>query len=77
MENFIFCALKKMNLKILFKELSRVKNQLPRILNFLDFNHGCNIILIAMKNPSLNVSTYIIKTISNLIPGYEVNPVRF
>ena len=30
-----------------------------------------------MKNPSLNVSTYIIKTISNLIPGYEVNPARF
>ena len=77
MENFIFCALKKMNLKILFKELSQVKNQLPRILNFLDFNHGCNIILTAMKNSSLNVSTYIIKTISNLTPGYEVNLARF
>ena len=30
-----------------------------------------------MKNSSLNVSTYIIKTISNLTPGYEVNLARF
>ena len=36
---------KKKNLKVLVNELSSVKSNLLRILNFLDFNHVCNIII--------------------------------
>ena len=36
---------KKKNLKVLVNELSSVKSNLLRILNFLDFNHICNIII--------------------------------
>ena len=33
----------KKNLKVLVNELSSVKSNLLRILNFLDFNHVCNV----------------------------------
>ena len=36
---------KKKNLKVLVNELSSVKSNLLVILNFLDFNHVCNIII--------------------------------
>ena len=49
----------KKNLRVLVKKLSSVKSNLLSILNFLDFNHVCNIIISNTKNLSLSVSTHI------------------
>ena len=68
---------KKKNLKVLVNELSSVKSNLLVILNFLDFNHVCNII-ISNKKKSIFKRKYTHKQkLSNLIPGYEVNLTRF
>ena len=47
---------KKKNLKVLVNELSSVKSNLLRILNFLDFNHVM-LLLSTTKNLSLSVNT--------------------
>ena len=49
---------KEKNLKVLVNEVSSVKSTLLRILNFLDFNHVCNIISNNEKSV-LNLSTHI------------------
>ena len=67
---------KKKNLKVLVNELSSVKSNLLGILNFLDFNHVCNII--SNKEKSIFKCKYTHKQkLSDLIPGYEVNLTRF
>ena len=68
---------KKKNLKVLVNELSSRKSNLLRILNFLDFNHVCNIIISSNENLSLSVNRPIKKKLSDFIPGYEVNLTRF
>ena len=50
---------KKKNLNVLVNELSLVKTNLLRILNFLGFNHVCIIIIVTTKNLSLSVNTHI------------------
>ena len=63
----------KKNLRALVEELSLLKTQLLCILNFVDFNCVCNIIIENSKKSILK-SNY---SHDNLIPGYEVNPARF
>ena len=67
---------KEKNLKVLVNEVSSVKSTLLRILNFLDFNHVCNIISNKEKSV-LNCKYSHKKKLSDLIPGYENNPTRF
>ena len=68
---------KKKNLKVLVNELSSVKSNLLGILNFLDFNHVCNII-ISNNEKSIFKCKYTHKQkLSDLIPGYEVNLTGF
>ena len=68
---------KKINLKVLDKELSSVKSQLLPIMNFLDFNHVCNIIISNNEKPILKYNYTHNKELSGFIPGYEVDPARF
>ena len=68
---------KKKNLKVLVNELSSVKSNLLGILNFLDFNHVCNIIISNNKKSILKCKYTHKKKLSDLIPGYEVNLTRF
>ena len=68
---------KKKNLKVLVNELSSVKGNLLRILNFLDFNHVCNVIVSNNKKSILKCRYTHKKKLRDLIPGYEVNPTRF
>ena len=68
---------KKKNLKVLVNELSSVKSNLLRILNFLDFNHVCNIIISNNEKSILKCKYTHKKKLSDLIPGYEVNLTRF
>ena len=68
---------KKNNLKGLVNELSSVKSNLLRILNFLDFYHVCNIISSSNVKSILKCSYTHKKKLIDLIPGYEVNPTRF
>ena len=56
------------------KELSSGKSQLLRILFFLDFNHACNIIVSKNEKSLLKCKYTNNKKLSDLIPGYEVNP---
>ena len=58
----------KKNLKVLVNELSLVKSNLLRILNFLDFNHVCNII-ISNNEKSLLKDTHREKSPSNKTPA--------
>ena len=67
----------KKNLKVLVNELSSVKSNLLRILNFLDFNHVCNIIISNNEKSILKCKYTHKKKLSDLIPGYEVNLTRF
>ena len=48
-----------------------------RILNFLDFNHVCNIIISNNEKSILKCKYTHKKKLRNLIPGCEVNPTRF
>ena len=48
-----------------------------RILNFLNFDHVCNIIISNNKKSILKCKYTDKKKFSDLIPGYEVNPTRF
>ena len=48
-----------------------------RILNFLDFNYVCNIIVSDNEKSILKCKYTHKKKLSNLIPGYEVNLTRF
>ena len=57
--------------------ISSVKNKLLRILNFLDFNHVCNIIISNNEKSILRCRYTQKKKLRDLIPGYEVNPTRF
>ena len=59
---------KKKNLKVLVNELSLVKSNLLHILNFLDFNHVCNII-ISNNEKSLLRDTHREKAPSNETPA--------
>ena len=68
---------KKKNLKVLVNELSLVKSNLLRILNFLDFNHVCIIIISNNKKSILKCKYTHKKKLSDLISGYEVNQTRF
>ena len=63
-------------LKVLFNELSSVKSNLLRILNFLDFNHVCNIISSNNEKSILNRKYTHKKKLSDLIPDYKVNLTR-
>ena len=67
----------KKNLKVLVNELSSVKSNLLRILNFLDFSHVCNIIINNNQKCILKCKYTHKKKLRDLIPGYEVNPTRF
>ena len=58
-------------------ELSSVKSNLLRILNFLDFNHVCIIIISNNKKSILKCKYTHKKKLSDLISGYEVNLTRF
>ena len=68
---------KNKNLTVLVNELSSIKSNLLRILNFLDFNHVCNIIISNNEKSILKCKYTHKKKLSDLIPGYEVNPTRF
>ena len=65
------------NLKVLVNELSWVKSNLLRILDFLDFNYVCNIISSNNEKFTLKCKCTRKKKLRDLIPGYEVNPARF
>ena len=67
---------KEKKLKVLVNELSSGKSKLLRILNFLDFNHACNIIISNNKKSLLKCKFTHKKKLSKLIPGCEVNPTR-
>ena len=68
---------KKKNLNVLVNELSSVKSNLLRILNFLNFNHVCNI-MISNNEKSILKCKYTHKNkLRDIIPGYEVNLTRF
>ena len=54
-----------------------VKSNLLCILNFLDFNHVCNIIISNNGKSILKFKYAYKEKLSDLIPGYEVNPTRF
>ena len=69
--------IKEKNLKVLVNELSSVKSNLLGILNFLDFNHVCNIIISNNEESILKCKYTHKKKLSDLIPGYEVNLTRF
>ena len=58
-------------------KLSSVKSNFLRKLNFLDFNHVCNIIISNNEKSILKCKYTHKKKLSNLIPGYEVNLTRF
>ena len=60
----------KKKLKVLVNELSSVKSNLLRILNFLVLIMFV-ILLVTTKNLSLSVSKHIKKKLRDLIPGYE------
>ena len=60
----------------MLNELFSIKSKLLRISNFLDFNHVYNII--SNNEKSILKCKYTHKKkLSDLIPGYEVNPIRF
>ena len=46
-------------------------------MNFLDFNHVCNIIVSNNEKPILNYNYTHNKELSGFIPGYKVDPARF
>ena len=48
-----------------------------RILNLLDFYYVCNIIINNNKKSILKCKHTHNKKLSNLVPGYKVNPARF
>ena len=58
-------------------ELCLAKSKLSRILNFLDLNNVCNIIISNNEKSILKCKYTHKKKLSDLIPGYEVNPTRF
>ena len=58
-------------------ELSSVKSNLLRTLNFLDFTHVCNIIISNNEKSNLKCRYTHKKKLKDFIPGYEVNPARF
>ena len=68
---------KKKNLKVLVNELSSVKSNLLRILNFLYFNHVCKIIIINNEKSTLKFKYTLRTKLSDLILGYEVHPAKF
>ena len=54
--------------------MSSTRSKLLRILNFLDFSHVCNIIISNNEKSILKCKYTQKKKLSDLIPGYEVNP---
>ena len=68
---------KKKNLKVPVNELSSIMSNLLRILNFLDFNYVCNIIVSDNEKSILKCKYTHKKKLSNFAPGYEVNLTRF
>ena len=68
---------KKKNLKVLVNGLYSAKSNLLSILNFLDFNHVCNIIISNNEKSILKCRYTHKKKLRDHIPGYEVNPTSF
>ena len=67
----------KKNLKVFVNELSSLKSNLLRILSFLDFNHVYDTIISKKEKSTLKSKYTHRKKLSDLTPGYEVNPTRF
>ena len=49
LNHLLLAEISNKNLKVLVDKLSSVKSNLLRILNFLDFNHVCNIVISSNK----------------------------
>ena len=64
-------------MKVLVNELSSVKSNLSRTLNFLDFNHVCNIIISNNEKSILKCKYTHKRKLSNLIAGYTVKLTTF
>ena len=58
-------------------EISSVKSTLLRILNFLHFNHVCNITISNNEKSNLHCKYTNRKKLRDLTPGHEVNQIRF
>ena len=64
-------------MNFLVNELSLVKSNLSRTLNFLDFNHVCNIIISNNEKSILKCKYTHKRKLSNVIPGYTVKLTTF
>ena len=64
--------IKKKNLKNLVRELSSVKEELLRLISFLDANHVFNLVVSSNEKPILKWRHIQQKKLRNLIPGYKL-----
>ena len=67
---------KKKNLKVLVNELSLVKSNLLCILNFLDFNHVCNVIISNNEKSILKCRYTHKKKLRDLTPGFHMTLIK-
>ena len=64
--------IKKKNLKNLVRELSSVKEELLRLVSFLDANHVFNLVVSSNEKSILKCRHIQQKKLRNLIPGYKL-----
>ena len=64
--------IKKKNLKNLVRELSSVKEELLRLISFLDANHIFNLVVSSNEKSILKCRHIQQKKLRNLIPGYKL-----
>ena len=64
--------IKKKNLKNLVRELSSVKEELLRVISFLDANHVFNLVVSSNEKSILKCRHIQQKKLRNLIPGYKL-----
>ena len=64
--------IKKKNLKNLVRELSSVKEELLRLISFLDANHAFNLVVSSNEKSILKCRHIQQKKLRNLIPGYKL-----
>ena len=64
--------IKKKNLKNLVRELSSVKEELLRLISFLDANHVFNLVVSSNEKSILKCRHIQQKKLRNLIPGYKL-----
>ena len=64
--------IKKKNLKNLVRELSSVKEELLRLMSFLDANHVFNLVVSSNEKSILKCRHIQQKKLRNLIPGYKL-----